>query len=145
MNTINFEDLINHTNDFFNKFWNIQNDTPPTWSDSWDFNSEIPNNRNRGCYAIFEGEELVYVGLAIGKGTERYENHGLGFRLQRFWNLNRDINKSMKYVPTKEWELVTAIHTIGFNEDDFYLAPSLELYLIDKLSPKKNRLFAKNQ
>jgi hypothetical protein len=65
MNTINFEDLINHTNDFFNKFWNIQSEIPPTWSEPWDLNSEIPNNRRKGCYAIFEGEELVFADLTI--------------------------------------------------------------------------------
>ena len=46
--------LIEETNNFFQKYWNIENvGAPPQWSEVWKFRGAIPSYDRCGCYALF--------------------------------------------------------------------------------------------
>ncbi len=137
----NIDDLKNTTSKFFNIFWNPLNGQPPKWSKKpWVFNSTIPNHEKGGCYALIENEDVVYIGVGISKGTEKYKDHGLGFRLKKYWKLNKNSDSPNKYCQSKGWQNITGIMTIGFEQEYSPLAAALEIYLIRKLKPKKNFL-----
>ena len=126
------DNLIKETREFFTYYWNLPNEQTPFWSEHWDFNSSIPNYWKKGCYALFKGQELIYIGVGIGNGS------GLGDRLQRYWKLNKDHNPELKYKPEDDWMELTSLMTIGFEEKDYPLAAALEIYLIKKLNPLRN-------
>ncbi len=132
------DNLIHETKEFFRRYWNSINGQPPEWSDHWDFNSSIPNNEKRGCYALFKDKELIYIGVGIGKSFGNYHGSGLGDRLKRYWQVNKDSNADKKYKPTKDWTELTSIMTIGFEEEHYPLAAALEIHLINKLNPPRN-------
>ena len=132
------KNLVQETEKFFNHYWNISKEEPPFWSERWDFNSSIPNNEKRGCYALFNGQELIYIGVGIGKSFGKYLGSGLGVRLKRYWKVNKDQNSDVKYMPTDDWLELTSLMTIGFEEKDYPLAAALEIYLINKLNPLRN-------
>jgi len=131
-------DLKKATSKFFDIFWNPVNGQPPEWSEQWDFNRTIPYHDKGGCYALIEKEEVIYIGVGISKGFEPYKDHGLGFRLQKYWKLNKNNDSPNKYCQSKGWENVSGIMTIGFNEEHSPLAAALEIYLIRELQPVKN-------
>lgn len=141
MEEITFNDLVEKTNQFFEKYWNVEDPTPQ-WSEPWEFNGTIPNHDQKGCYALFEGDNLVYIGLAIGfNGKGLYEGHGIGSRLQRVWRRNSKMN-SRDYEPGQGYEGITSLRTIGFgvdkSEGHFPLAAALEVFLIIHLKPRRN-------
>jgi len=123
-------ELIQKTKQFFKQYWHPDNGKQPSWSIHWNFNNSIPNHDKRGCYALFNGSEIIYIGVGIGSG--------LGFRLQEYWKLNKERNHETKYTYTSDWENLTSIKTIGFEEDHFHLAAALEIFLINALSPERN-------
>jgi hypothetical protein len=132
------KDLINKTNEFFNRYLNKDvNEELPEWSEHWNFNGSIPNHNKRGCYALFENEKLIYIGIGIGKSYGRYIGSGIGDRLKRYWEKNKE-NSESEYKPREGWEKVTSIMTIGFSEDLYFLAAALEIYLIKNLKPERN-------
>lgn len=92
----------------------------------------------RGCYALFRNQEVIYIGVGISKGTGMYENCGLGFRLKKYWKVNKDPEARTKYQPTNDWIELSSIMTIGFDKEHYSLAAALEIYLIDKLQPERN-------
>jgi hypothetical protein len=130
--------LLRETKEFFHRYWNLSNEQPPSWSKHWDFNSSIPNNDKRGCYALFKNEELIYIGVGIGKSFGKYHGSGLGDRLKRYWKVNKEDESELKYKPTEDWLELTSIMTIGFSEEHYSLAAALEIFLINKLNPEKN-------
>ena len=132
MPTIN--NLAHETKEFFKRYWNSVNGQPPDWSEGWDFDSTIPNNEKRGCYALIKGKEVIYIGVGIGSGD------GLGHRLNRCWKVNKNGKKDKKYMPSKDWMELTTLMTIGFSEEHYSLAAALEIFLINKLNPKINSL-----
>jgi hypothetical protein len=142
-------DLKNSTDKFFDLYWNNIKDERPKWSLHWDWNSELPNNGKRGCYALFKGNEIVYIGAAIGKNFADYKSKngaynpgGLGARLKAYWELNKNSIGKNKYIPTEKWQSedrkLTSILTIAFDDNHFWLAAALEIYLINKLNPPLN-------
>jgi len=131
------EDLIACTESFFELHWRGKN--PPIWSKDWSFDGELPNHNNQGCYALFSKAQVVYIGIGIGKGTERYENNGIGYRTKRYWCLNKDKDRNTRYAPTENWKEIDVIRTIGFDPEDAYLAAALEIFLIQRLNPLRNR------
>ncbi len=115
-----------------------ENSKRPEWSPEWIFEGELPNHNRQGCYALFSEDEIIYIGVGIGKGSGQYKNNGIGYRTKRYWCLNKDENRSTRYAPTSDWEAVGYIRTIGFEPEDAYLAAALEIYLIERLDPPRN-------
>ncbi len=134
------DSLKSLTKTFFKLHWGSSKDLIPNWSEPWNFDGELPNHDKQGCYALFSEGEIVYIGIGIGKGTEKYENNGIGYRTKRYWCLNKDQNRNSKYSPTAKWQELDCIRTIGFGPEDAYLAAALEIYLIQRLEPPKNSL-----
>ncbi|OFY95844.1 MAG: hypothetical protein A3K10_02640 [Bacteroidetes bacterium RIFCSPLOWO2_12_FULL_31_6] len=133
------------TNLFFQKHWNISSENHPKWSEEWSFNGTIPNHDRQGCYALIKGGEIIYIGVGIGNGDGNYVGCGLGNRLKRYWKVNKNTNSESKrsYTQKEKWEEVDSIKTIGFHPEYFYLAAALEIFLIDKLNPIRNKSFNK--
>lgn len=138
MPTIN--DLINQTTIFFEYYWSALNGQPPIWSEKWDFDSEIPNNEKQGCYALLRDDFVIYIGVGISKGSGIYKNCGLGYRLKKYWKRNKEQFAKTHYQTREEWNEINSIITIGFDNKHYFLAAALEIYLIDRLKPKKNTL-----
>ena len=132
-------DLIRETEEFINRYWNYSNENTPSWLTHWRFDGTIPNHEIRGCYALFEEENIVYIGVGIGKSFGRYEGNGLGDRLKRYWKLNKSHNTDKKYEPAEDWKNITSIMTIGFDDEHYPLAAALEIFLINRLKPEKNK------
>jgi len=133
------EDLLkSKTREFFNLFWNPLNGQPPEWSNHWYFEHTIENHDERGCYALFVDKKVVYIGVGIGQGSGQYQNCGLGYRLKRYWKVDKDKTTTKKYKPRDNWEKVTSILTIGFKNEYYPLAAALEIFLINALNPEKN-------
>lgn len=140
------KDLLNSvTNDFFSRYWNPKNGDNPIWEKSeWNFNGTIPNHDKQGCYALLKNDEVIYIGVGISKGSGIYKNHGLGFRLKRYFKANKNLQLNPnKYLPTEKWQELTGILTIGFPNEHFCLASALEIYLINYLNPSRNKSFNK--
>ena len=132
---------------FMERHWdrtNLGKKDTPSWSASpYIFQGEIPNGTRRGCYAILEGQEVVYIGLGAKRGSGRYEGHAIDSRLKKGY-LRRDrrhksASENRSRIPVKKWASMTAIYTIGFPDECSYLAHSLEAYLLLQLSPRRNK------
>ena len=135
------EDLNAHTAEFFTRHWKEPLGEQPKWSSKWQFCGSIPNNGMQGCYAILNGEEIIYVGLGAGYGTDRYQHAGLGQRLHNYWRVHPSgeyKGDDRLYIPVENWQEATAIVTLGFEPVHSYLAHSLEQYLIRELNPDRN-------
>ena len=141
MATIN--DLVAATNDFCIKFCNSKLNFP-SWNtnDIWEFDGTIKDGNKRGCYALLRGEEIIYVGVGIGHSTETYKGSGLGDRLKNYWIVNKGKSGegAKMYRSRDNWSEINGIITIGFDEENYFLAAALEVYLITKLMPLKNRV-----
>ena len=141
------EKMKRETIRFFELHWNKEahRKTYPVWK-AWHFHKTIPNHDKRGCYAIFEGEQLEYIGIASGRSTKRYHGHGLGDRLKVYYRVDKAKNEELGIRKVEEryyksvWEGVTEIWTIGLLEDVGYLAAALEIYLIPRLGPPRNKV-----
>lgn len=133
------ERLLARTGDFFERHWNVEAlGAPPAWQ-AWEtfLDGSVPNHQYGGCYAIFAGHELIYVGLGASRGGGRYPEHGISRRLMAHV-LRSDRRKSPYGSRLIEaWAEATAIWTIGFASCG-YLAPALESFLIRELAPRRN-------
>ncbi len=134
---ITFCDLERETKVFFDLYWKQEYGQRPSWSGHWVFEGTIPQNDKRGCYALFTGYDIIYIGIGIGRSTDFYRGAGLGDRLKNYWRVNKN-NPGKNYQPRDNWKEVTSIITIGFGEDHFPLAAALKVYLIGKLNPRRN-------
>jgi hypothetical protein len=140
-------ELKEETNKFFSRHWDKQSSSPsPEWSEPWEFFHTLPNNELGGCYAFAKDEEVKYIGVALNRGIEGYENHSLGNRIKNYWSVHMKVPKvdgKTTYMPTGnlQTEGITSIYTIGLPEVQNYLALALELYLIRKLKPKMNKTY----
>ena len=141
MNSI--DNLELYTEEFLKLYWpKIQNEIAPKWGLQWFFNGTIPSHDKQGCYALLKNDEIVYIGSAISKGSEQYQNHGLGYRLKNYFRVNKNSPKNTnQYTQTENWEGITSILTIGFPEEHFWLAAALEIYLIKRMNPLRNKNF----
>ena len=142
----NLTELEDYTKLFFLMYWNPQLGLSPCWSEPWDWKSEIPGQSKRGCYALFHNDDVIYIGVGIGKSTEKYDGAGLGDRLKRYWQLNKGEDKvERRYQPTSDWHKITTIRTISFDKEHYHLAAALEIFLIRKLKPTKNNVHKGNR
>ncbi len=129
---------MRETDSFFNLYWKNEYGQRPIWaSKEWTYNGSIPNNDKRGCYALFTNDNIIYIGVGIGKSFGQYHGSGLGDRLKEYWKVNKS-STGNQYIPTDNWKEVTGILTIGFDENHYPLAAALEVFLIRELSPAKN-------
>ncbi len=133
------QNLKETTERFFSLYWNIEDTEYPMWSNHWYFKGTIPKNDKRGCYALYKNDEVIYIGVGIGKSFGKYSGSGLGDRLKRYWRINKT-GIGNQYLPSDNWPEVTSISTICFDEKHYPLAAALEIYLIRELNPPKNRI-----
>ena len=136
---ISINRLKEASNAFFKDFCKIELvNNPPEWSEKWEFKGELTNNSNKGCYAHLNGNEVVYIGLAI---SDSNNGSGIGSRVSNYWKYDKMIDGVRNYTPLVE--NVDSIITLPFENDDYYLAAALEIYLIQKLHPPKNKVHSK--
>lgn len=132
--------LEEFTQDFYLLHWCCdQLPTPPRWK-SWApfLYGSAPYWQEGGCYALFAGPTLVYIGLGASKGGGRYLKCGISRRMMAhvYCSANKSDPKVLKL--RDNWSGVTEIQTLGLGDRD-YLAPALESFLIRALSPSRNR------
>ncbi|MEM8524813.1 MAG: hypothetical protein AAGG68_09220 [Bacteroidota bacterium] len=136
-NTI--QELQSITNQFFQL--HLKNVDPPIWSEPWNFIGGIPKGDCQGCYATFnQNEELTYIGVGISFTKGRYEKHGLGRRLKRFYKVDVRDYKDASNTTFKRRDPVNAyyIRTLPFEKDYAYLAAAFEVYTILNLEGLNN-------
>ena len=135
------EKLISHTVEFFQKHWNLEK-SPPEWSEPWMWIGSVPNYQLGGVYALFKGDELIYIGLGASRGGGRYPDSGLSRRLMAHVYRTAPKGSTQSYLPREKWQEVgiTSVSTIGFPLENNYLASALEDYLIGHLNPSENSI-----
>jgi len=75
------------TDDFFELHWNASriSDLRPRWK-TWNLQGVPPEAGMGGCYAIYGGDRLLYIGVAVTEGknaTKTGKKYGLLNRLER--------------------------------------------------------------
>jgi hypothetical protein len=134
-------DLYESANLFFSRHWktDILELPTPTWVGPYRFEGPVPEGRKGGCYALFRGSNLVYVGVGSSKGSRIYPEHGITRRLMSHVMRADSTKGKGRYAPLPRWSYVTEIHVIGFPSEQACLAYALEDFLIGKLNPVDNR------
>jgi len=132
--------LIQHTNDFFNLHWGFDSKAP-CWDFSWNWCGAVTNYHLGGLYALFNGENLIYIGLGSSRGGGLYQDRGISRRLMAHVLRNAPKDMEVSYIPRERWKKlgVDVVATLGFPEDKNYLALALEDYLIGRTNPPENR------
>lgn len=136
--------LEEYTDEFFRLHWNddLIGDQRPEWN-TWNLNGVPLEAARGGCYAIYEGEDLLYIGVAVteGKNTAKTgKKYGLLKRLERHV-LRKGPKGSLRYLPQErkaQWQNITTIRLIGFPDQYRHLAAALEAYLINRLTTTVN-------
>lgn len=114
----------------------------PTWF-TWNLKGIPEAARKGGCYAIFEGSRLLYVGSAVTEGKRSKvtgKKYGLLNRLRRHV-LQPNARGASTFVPLErkpQWKRISAIRLIAFEDEYRYLAAALERFLIRELHPEHN-------
>lgn len=132
-------DLEKATIKFFELHWPALYGTAPGWKPWTDFlYGSVPSFDRGGCYALFRGNELWYVGLGISRGSGLYAHHGLSKRLMSHVYRSHPTKRDRWLALKPNWEGVTGLYTIGFEHEHAYLAAALEQFLIRTLAPRRN-------
>jgi|SRR5690606_19192229 len=141
--------LADLTAEFFERHWRDSFGPTPEWTSPWPANSRgpLPCADMQGCYALYKGGDLIYVGLGASRGAGLYKGHGLGHRLYKHvlridWT-KEAIDGCRFYAPRENWSEMSHLRMIGFPADLSYLAPALELFLLKMLPadlPLRNRV-----
>ena len=126
------------SSEFFRLHWHAELGAAPSWVQWQEFlQGSVPNYQYGGCYAIFSGKNLIYIGLGASRGGGLYPKHGISRRLMAHV-LRSDRPRGIGWSKlTEEWADATAIYTLGLPTAD-YLAPALESFLIREMSPPRN-------
>jgi hypothetical protein len=132
-------ELEAETSDFFDRHWQGTKEIPQ-WDFSWEWCNAVPNYKLGGVYALFSGENLLYIGLGASRGGGIYKSHGLSRRLLAHVLKIAPEGSTTSYIPQEYWEncSVGLVATIGFPDEFSYLACALEDYLIGRLNPPEN-------
>ena len=135
----NLCELNKTTDEFLNRHWPASGDfgERPTWI-SWEspfLRGGIPNNELGGCYALFIGEDLIYIGKGVTKATGGISRRLTGYVLR----IKGHEGKTALRKLMERWGNITNVCTIGFSEGMKYLALSLESFLIREFAPRDNR------
>lgn len=136
---LDIDKLMAESNSFFDLHWNEKAlGLPPEWK-SWEtfLDGSVPNYQYGGCYALFSGDELVYLGLGASRGGGIYPQHGISRRLMAHVLRSDPASGPYRSKLMDNWIDITAIWTLGFPSNE-YLAAALEGYLIRSLSPVRN-------
>ena len=143
----NRSELEAATDRFFMMHWNSATvGSPPQWSQWKPFlYSSVPNWDKAGCYAMFVGGTLVYIGSGVSQGGGSYPNHGLSRRLTSNY-IAADQTRG-KEGRSYAWSRmrsgysdVDGIATIGMPHAQAYLGLALENFLIREFRGKlRNR------
>ena len=134
------KDIEDKTEEFFTLHWNDDEDVPK-WSEPWELDGTMENHDKQGCYVLLSDETVKYIGVAISRGSGKYEKHGLGARTNKYTRLSGEGKGKYKFKDewTKEGVKVNSIATIGFH-DRAYMAAALEVYLLNYFVTKCNKL-----
>lgn len=129
------------THEFFQRHWQSNFGPEPIWSNLWSVTGQgpVPNGDKQGCYCLYQDTKPVYLGLGASRGSGLYREHGIGKRLYSHV-LCIDTSKGVEnnkgfYMPRPKWQAVTHLRTIGLPSGYGYLAPALELFLLNRLPP----------
>lgn len=137
-----YSNLLEETEVFFRQHWNRDalGSGPPAWTEWKTFLfGSVPSHDKSRCYALFEGENLVYVGLGASRGGGIYIEHGLSRRLTAHV-ICADRARGPQWSKLNDpWTTITQLYTLGFHPDLAHLAAALETFLIRKLTPPRNR------
>lgn len=129
---ITLNDLELATERFFSMHWNTSatGAEPPEWSGWHEFKGSAPNYQLGGCYTLFSGDSLEYIGLGASRGGGLYVDHGISRRLSSHV-YQRDKERGQGWLKLRPgWENITSIFTIGFQARHSHLAAALESFLI---------------
>lgn len=140
-----FAQLKELTDQFFKSHW-CSDEKIPEWNIEWDWTGPVPNHKIGGLYALFSGEQLLYVGLGNSRGGGVYKEHGISRRLLSHVLKITPEDHPKSYMPQERWQKVNVdrLATIGFPNKLNYLAPALEDFLIGELNPPENSVKRKN-
>jgi hypothetical protein len=136
---VSFTHLEHATREFFRLHWTLT-ESPPKWSqESWCGIGPIPSHDRPGCYALLQGDSVLYIGSAVGRGSARYKDFGLSLRVGRYLSRDRDVRRD-DGLPVYAFRYdYTALHTIGFPRDMAYLVIALEYFLIGRFPELINK------
>jgi hypothetical protein len=140
------ENLLTSTERFFKRHWGIEQPSP-AWDFSWQWRGAIPNYDHGGVYALFAGNQLLYVGLGASRGGGIYKNRGISKRLYgHVIRVAPNDPEGTLYLPRERWLAlgIDLVATIGFPSAYDYLASALEDYLIGELNPSENSVKRKS-
>lgn len=132
--------LREETAEFFKRHWWLDSGLqPPQWTKKpYEFSGEVEYGMMQGCYALLEGNEVAYIGLGAKEGSGLYQRHGINARLKSYSRWDRTSPSTLRIrIPSKTW--ISSIHTIGFPAESSYLACALEIFLLRRLSPRRNK------
>ena len=137
-------ELESITAGFFDLYWDERRlgQARPVWS-IWLLKGVPPEAEKPGCYALYSGEELLYVGVALTEGKNSISSrkkYGLLNRLERHV-LRKSARGATSYVPAPnkpQWQEITSIRLLGFPEQHRHMAAALEAYLINRLDTVVN-------
>jgi len=134
------EQLLAATQTFFSLHWPQSAGNAPIWQ-KWEpfLEGSVPFYKQAGCYALYRGEMLDYVGLGMSRGGGLYPESGLSRRLMSHVYQSDKIRRSPYLKLRSQWHGITALSTIGFEHQYSYLAPALEQFLIRELRPPRNK------
>ncbi|WP_018984910.1 GIY-YIG nuclease family protein [Salinimonas chungwhensis] len=135
------ENLIEHTNNFFNLHWPESLNRPrPEWKSDWNWQGSVPHHDKRGVYCLFDGAgDILYLGIGASVGGGKRVGFGISRRLLAHVITTDKTKGRGHYIPKRRWADVNSLAAIGFPNEYSYLALALEDYLIEKLSPPRNR------
>lgn len=131
--------LVKCTQEFFSMHWNIT-EAIPEWDFSWNYMGPVPNYLLGGVYALLKGDEVIYIGLGISRGSGIYKDRGLSRRLMAHVCHAAPKGYTTDVILLERWLSmgVDKVATIGFSEKRNYMAAALEDYLIGCLNPTAN-------
>jgi hypothetical protein len=136
-------DLDRETSTFFTRHWQSErlSCAVPRWA-PWAL-AGIPNDHDSGgCYAVFAGDELLYVGVALTPGRSvkiGKARVGLYNRLRRHVVKPESRGATVHKGKDSRWLSMTRVELIAFADEFRYLAAALEIYLISSLRPQHNK------
>lgn len=137
----NVTQLQEATTEFFNRYLAKDLNLSPVWSDPKKMegtNGLAPNGDKSGCYAFLSGDEVLYIGVARSWNEGKYQKNAIDRRVRERLYVAPD--NTYRIRDDCRSEGYESFVTIGLPDDAFFLAASLEEYLLHVLKPVTNVL-----